>query len=226
MSKATEACDRGDKQKGYLSLASVQHFVLVSQREPRVEVYTRQADGSFRFDVLEQGAKVHLDRIGVTITVDDLYAGVKPTVGGVALDFGVIYYGYTGSGSVNSDLNAIELKAAASYPLGPVTVGAAAYYSPENGGFGDEKTLYLEANAAYTLASGPTVSAAVGTFKVDNIPAPAIDSYVTYNVGVTMPFAERFSVDLRYHGSDSDAETVFGPDIADDHFVATLKATF
>ena len=156
----------------------------------------------------------------------DLYAGVKPTVGGVALDFGVIYYGYTGSGSVNSDLNAIELKAAASYPLGPVTVGAAAYYSPENGGFGDEKTLYLEANAAYTLAAGPTVSAAVGTFKVDNIPAPAIDSDVTYNGGVTVPFAERFSADFRYHGSDSDAETAFGPDLADDHFVATLKATF
>ena len=107
-----------------------------------------------------------------------------------------------------------------------MTVGAAAYYSPENGGFGDEKTLYLEANAAYTLASGPTISGAVGTFKVDNIPAPFVDSYVTYNVGVTVPFAERYSVDFRYHGSDSDAEAAFGPDIADDHFVATLKATF
>lgn len=154
----------------------------------------------------------------------DLYAGVKPSVGGVALDFGVIYYGYTGSNSVTSDLNAIEIKAAASYPLGPVTVGAAAYYSPENGGFGDESSLYLEANAAYTFAAGPTVSAAIGTFSADVPTVP--DSYMTYNVGVTMPFAERFSVDLRYHGSDSDAETWFGTDLADDHFVATLKATF
>jgi uncharacterized protein (TIGR02001 family) len=156
----------------------------------------------------------------------DLYAGVKPTVAGVSLDFGLIYYGYTGSTSVDSYLNTVELKAAASYPLGPVTVGAAAYYSPENGGFGDEKTLYLEANAAYTFQAGPTVSAAIGTFKVDNVPAPAVDSYLTYNVGVTIPFAERYSVDLRYHGSDDDAETAFGPDLADDHFVATLKATF
>jgi uncharacterized protein (TIGR02001 family) len=156
----------------------------------------------------------------------DLYAGVKPSVGGVALDFGVIYYGYTGSTSVDSALNTVELKAAASYPLGPVTVGGAAYYSPENGGFGDESSLYLEANAAYTLAAGPTISGAVGTFSVDNVPAGVPDSYVTYNVGVTMPFANRFSVDLRYHGSDDDAETVFGNDIADDHFVATLKATF
>ena len=76
LSKATESYDRGDEQKRYLSLGSVQHFVLVSQREPRVEVYTRQPDGSFRFDVLEGGAKVHLERIGVTLAVDDLYAGV------------------------------------------------------------------------------------------------------------------------------------------------------
>lgn len=156
----------------------------------------------------------------------DLYAGVKPSVAGVSLDFGVIYYGYTGSTSVDSYLNTVELKAAASYPLGPVTVGAAAYYSPENGGFADEKTLYLEANAAYTLAAGPTISGAVGTMKFDDAPLGGVDSYVTYNVGVTFPFAERFSVDLRYHGSDSDAETAYGADLADDHFVATLKATF
>lgn len=157
----------------------------------------------------------------------DLYAGFKPTLGGVALDFGAIYYGYTGSDSIDSYLNAVEFKAAASYPLGPVTVGAAAYYSPENGGFGDESTLYLEANAAYTIEGGPTISGAIGTFSADVVTAPGVpDSYVTYNVGVTFPFAERFSVDLRYHGSDSDAETVFGPDLADDHFVATLKATF
>jgi len=76
LSKSTEAYDRGDKQKAYLSIPSLQHFVLVSQREPRVEVYTRQADGSFRFDVLGTGATVQLERIGATLTVDDLYAGV------------------------------------------------------------------------------------------------------------------------------------------------------
>lgn len=155
----------------------------------------------------------------------DLYAGVKPSVGGFAMDFGVLFYGYTGSDVVNSYLNAFEVKAAASYPVGPVTLGAAAYYSPENGGFADESTLYLEANAAYTFEQGPTVSAAIGTFGVDNVPAGFVDSYVTYNVGVTIPFAERFSFDVRYHGTDEDAETAFG-ELADDHFVATVKATF
>src|SRR5262245_39536273 len=38
LSKSTEGYDRGDKQKGYLALPSLRHFVLVSQREARVEV--------------------------------------------------------------------------------------------------------------------------------------------------------------------------------------------
>lgn len=73
LSKSTESYDRGDQQRGDLALPSVRHYVLVSQRELRVEIYTRQDDGSFRFEVLGSGAKVGLDRIGVTIDVDDLY---------------------------------------------------------------------------------------------------------------------------------------------------------
>jgi Uma2 family endonuclease len=75
LSKSTEAYDRGDKQAGYLALASVEHYVLVSQREPRIELYTRQADGSFRFTVHRAGATLTLDGLAVALAVDDLYAG-------------------------------------------------------------------------------------------------------------------------------------------------------
>src|SRR5262245_26558425 len=70
LSKNTETYDRGDKQRGYLSLSSVEHLLLVSQREPRIEVYTRQADGSFRFEVAEAAASVRLERLGLEIEVD------------------------------------------------------------------------------------------------------------------------------------------------------------
>jgi Uma2 family endonuclease len=75
LSKSTEAYDRGDKQAAYLALASVAHFVLVSQRERRVELYARQTDGSFRFTV--HGAKdvIEIGAIGVSISVDELYEG-------------------------------------------------------------------------------------------------------------------------------------------------------
>ena len=74
LSKGTEAYDRGDKQAGDLALPSEEHYVLVSQREPRIELYTRQEDGSFRFTVDHAGATVALDRLGVALGVDDLYA--------------------------------------------------------------------------------------------------------------------------------------------------------
>ena len=156
----------------------------------------------------------------------DLYAGFKPVVGGATLDLGVIFYGYTDNdlGSVSSDLNALEFKAAASFPAGPFTLGGAAYYSPDNGGFLDESTLYIEANGAYTFEGGPTISAAIGNFSIDNF-AP-VDSYTTWNAGITFPIGEKFSIDARYHGSDDDAELLTNADIADDHFVLTGKVVF
>ena len=74
LSKATKAYDRGDKQAGYLALPSLEHFVFVSQRQPRVEIYTHQKDGSFRFDVHAPGSVIRLGHLAVEIPIDDLYA--------------------------------------------------------------------------------------------------------------------------------------------------------
>ncbi len=75
LSKSTEAYDRGDKLAGYVALASIQHILLVSQREQRVEAYTRQTDGSFRFEVLGPGTTVDLGAVKTKISVDAIYAG-------------------------------------------------------------------------------------------------------------------------------------------------------
>lgn len=75
LSKSTEAYDRGDKQAAYLALGSLAHFVLISQREARIELYTRQRDGSFRFTVHAPGTTVELHEIGAALVVDALYAG-------------------------------------------------------------------------------------------------------------------------------------------------------
>jgi len=76
LSKSTESYDRGAKQAGYLALASVEHFVLVSQREPRVEVYTRESDESFHFRVYQAGGLARLERLDLTLALDELYDGV------------------------------------------------------------------------------------------------------------------------------------------------------
>ena len=157
----------------------------------------------------------------------DIYAGFKPSYFGASFDLGVIYYGYTNndSGSVSSDFDALELKAAVSYPLGPVTVGAAAYYAPENGAFGDASTLYLEANAAYTFEGGPTVSGAIGNYSIDD-DLLVVDDYTTWNLGVTLPINETLSVDARYYDTNSDGVALFGPDLADEQVVVTAKVVF
>lgn len=158
----------------------------------------------------------------------DLYAGWKPSYAGASFDLGVVYYGYTNNdlGSVSSDLNTFEFKAAVTYPVGPVVVGAAAYYSPENGGFADESTLYLEANVAYTFEGerAPTLSAAVGNFSIDNF--GALDDYTTWNAGITLPINDMLSVDARYHDVNSDGVALFGGNLADEQVVVTAKVVF
>lgn len=81
LSRTTEAYDRGDKLAAYLALPSVEHLVLVSQREARVELYTRMPDGTFRYSVHGPGAEVPLERIAVQLSVDALYDGAMAVPG-------------------------------------------------------------------------------------------------------------------------------------------------
>lgn len=75
LSKSTEAYDRGDKLARYLALPSVKHVMFVSQRSARVELYSRQEDGTMRFEIFERGSQVELGRLGISFPVDELYEG-------------------------------------------------------------------------------------------------------------------------------------------------------
>ena len=80
LSKGTEAYDRGDKQQGYLALPSVEHLLLVSQSQGRVELYTRQESG-FRYETFAPAATISLRHPAITLSVDELYAGVFELLG-------------------------------------------------------------------------------------------------------------------------------------------------
>jgi len=158
----------------------------------------------------------------------DLYAGWRPTLGPVSLDLGFIYYGYTDTDDTlldESDSSNYELKIAGTIPVGGATLGAAAYWTPnfggDNDGIDDNSGFYYEINGAYTFSNSATLSGAVGAVEVDDF---AIDSYTTWNVGVTYPITEQVSIDGRYIGSDDDATLGFGGN--GDTLVGTLKLTF
>ncbi|MBP7704629.1 MAG: TorF family putative porin [Caulobacter sp.] len=133
----------------------------------------------------------------------DLYMGVKPELGPVALDLGAIYYGYLNEPS-GADYAYWEFKAAASIPAGPATLGAAVYYSPEFfGGIGS--ATYVEVNGAISPADKWTINGALGNQGFD-----AGGDYTTWNVGVSYAFTDNFSADLRYHDSDLDCTDLCG----------------
>jgi uncharacterized protein (TIGR02001 family) len=146
----------------------------------------------------------------------DLYGGVRPSLGPVALDFGVVRYGYA---SLNpaGPRDFTEFKAAASLPLGPATFGGAIYHSPDfYGRLGQSN--YFEVNAASQLPGGKfSLSGAVGRQQISRA-----QDYSTWNLGVGYAAGEHLGFDLRYFdtgrhslGSDFGSRLVLG-----------LKSTF
>lgn len=143
----------------------------------------------------------------------DFYAGIKPTAGPVSLDLGVIYYGYLND-PTGSDYAFWEVKAAASVPAGPATLGAAVYYSPEFfGGIGS--AVYYEVNASVSPAEKWSLGGAIGTQTFD-----IGGDYTTWNVGVGYAFNDTISADLRYHDNDLNCGT-----ICDSRVTLSLKAS-
>lgn len=146
----------------------------------------------------------------------DLYVGFKPTVGAATLDLAVIYYGYGGMPS-GANWDYWEGKAAISVPAGPMTLGAAVYYSPEfTGKTGD--AWYKEVNAAFSIPETKfSVSGALGHQAI----AQAGD-YTTWNLGAGFAVSDNVSFDVRYWDTDASA---FGK-IYDSRFVASVKLVF
>jgi len=143
----------------------------------------------------------------------DLYGGYRTEVSGFAVDVGVVGYLYT-SQLAGADYDYAELKAAASRAIGPLTFGAALYWSPDFFG-ADEEATYVEANAAFSPAAQWTVSGAIGHQSLD-----VNADYATWNAGVAYAFTDNIVVDLRYHDTDVD-----GP-LSDDRVVGALKLLF
>lgn len=74
LSPSTEADDRGEKWALYQRIPSLQHYVLVAQHRPWIEVYTRTELG-WHYAQSVSGETVRLAALDVTFAVDDIYAG-------------------------------------------------------------------------------------------------------------------------------------------------------
>ncbi|MBN9261818.1 MAG: hypothetical protein J0J14_13235 [Hyphomicrobium sp.] len=160
-------------------------------------------------------------------------AGIKPVLGPVSFDFGVIYYTYPRARDSAGEFNFFEVKAGASVaPWKGGTVGVTGFWSPDyTGETGSVWTV--EGALAQELPKlgsiTPTFSALIGyQHGGDSAYKLAFDtsSYIYWNAGVTLAFTDRVSLDLRYWDSDLDvfqSQSLFH---SGSRFVGTAKMTF
>ena len=75
LSPSTAQYDQGEKRWVYQAIPSLQQLVLVSPREAKVEVVTRQADDSWRsMFVTDLEAMLPLDSLGFGLPMAEVYA--------------------------------------------------------------------------------------------------------------------------------------------------------
>lgn len=80
LSPTSEAYDRGDKFAMYRQIPSLKQYMLISQERAQVEVFTRQADGSWTFYAYTgTDAIVPLTSIDCELPCAELYEGVTLT---------------------------------------------------------------------------------------------------------------------------------------------------
>ena len=147
----------------------------------------------------------------------DVYGGVKPSISGFNFDLGIIGYLYPGAPAAD-DVPYVEFKGAVSHALGPATIGAAIYYSPDftfTPGVSANGTYY-EGNASIPINSKISLSGAVGHQHVSK----GFTSYTTWNAGATFTIIPHVSIDARYWDTDQVGK-IFGP-----RGVVTLKFTY
>lgn len=209
---------------GNVALTSDYVFRGISQSDSDIAI---QGGFDAGYGMFYGGAWASSIDFGLDGTVEvDVYAGVKPTLGPVTFDLGVIGYLYPGIDDVfNADM--VELKAGASFaPIENASLGATVYYSPEFTFTTGEQGIYVEGVGSYTFNDSFAISGAVGHQDVDvtNYFGASGDSYTTWNIGGTYS-THGFGLDLRYFDTDLDPALVgpSGDESSDGRVVFSIK---
>jgi uncharacterized protein (TIGR02001 family) len=156
----------------------------------------------------------------------DFYTGIKPVLGPVTFDFGVVYYTYFWDNP--SDSNYWEFKAGAEVsPIKNLTLKPVFWYTPDQDNYGE--TWTIEGTAAYELPAvgifTPTISGLVGyTEDLDNGLSLGVDDYTYWNAGLSLS-VEKFTFDFRYWDTDFSSGIPADDGLADERFVFTASVT-
>ncbi len=77
LSDSTEAYDRGKKFEHYRQIETLREYLLVSQKEPRIEQFTRQTDGRWLLnEAAGVKATLELPSLLITLALAEVFAQV------------------------------------------------------------------------------------------------------------------------------------------------------
>jgi Uma2 family endonuclease len=77
LSSSTEKYDKTIKLKKYKAISSVQYYMLVSQYEQSIELYSRVNDFLWNYEEFtEQNATINLEKIEITLSLSDIYENI------------------------------------------------------------------------------------------------------------------------------------------------------
>lgn len=152
----------------------------------------------------------------------DVYGGIKHKFDKVEVDLGIIYYAYPDAND-NNDQDYVEFKVGLSGDISEnVSLSGTVYYSDDYYNGAGEAFIY-EAGISIALGThgrfSPTFTALIGQIDFDDDVNQEDLAY--WNAGVEIGFAEKFTLDLRYWGTDDENN-----DLRDDRFVATISSSW
>jgi len=187
-------------------------FRGISQTENGGAVF---GSGRVSYDNLYAGAGIeNVDFHNSTTAEYDLSAGWTPVVDGFRFDLGVVRYGYIDQ-PAHTEIDTVELKGVVLHDFGPLTLGAAVYYSGNY--FGSHRDdVYGEGRASYKITPKLTVSGAAGR------QSGGLSDHTTWNAGATFAFTKHLALDLRYADTDEhDLGKTYGS-----HYTASITSAF
>ena len=77
-SPSTERIDRSEKLLAYKQVKSLKEYVIVSQDRSHIEVFRRQRNGRWQWEVLsESNDELRLESVGLTLSLTQVYRRVK-----------------------------------------------------------------------------------------------------------------------------------------------------
>jgi Uma2 family endonuclease len=78
LSDSTEKYDRGNRASHYKRIPSLQEYLLVSQRQPLVERFVRQDDGSWKVtEFAGLDATIEFTSVPAKVALAEIYRGVE-----------------------------------------------------------------------------------------------------------------------------------------------------